>query len=163
MRNCLTLLILVVPLLASCVTGPGYDSAQFSPEVTPAEVAKNYDAWEGSRVLWGGLIVGTSNEETGTVLQLLAYPLLSNQRPDTEAVAQGRFLIVDEQFLEPVDYSEGRMITVTGQISELRTGQVGSADYEFPVVKPVQMHLWSRDSERNKPVIHFGIGVGVGF
>ena len=93
---------------------------------------------------------------------MLAYPLQSNQRPDIERGPIGRFLIVSPDFLEPIDYAQGRIITVTGKLNDVRTGQVGATEYQYPVIHSEQIHLWSKFVGLSSPQVHFGVGLFYG-
>ena len=157
------LMLIVLALLGGCVTGPGYDSERYRVDISPEQVSSDFESYRNSEVLWGGVLVSVTNMEKVTQLEVLAYPLKSNQFPDTDGNPTGRFLVIRDGYLEPVDYAPGRTVTVTGQLGEARESQVGSAEYIFPVVRPDQIHLWPRGSENYGPVWHFGVGVGVGF
>lgn len=150
-------------LLAGCVSGKKFDSEKYQQSVTPEQVVVELDTYKDTNLLWGGKLVSTVNLENSTELEILAYPLGSNQKPATSRDPIGRFLVVEDQYLEPVDYAEGRLITIAGQISEIRSGQVGSAEYAYPVLAAEQIHLWSKDGKDSKPQVHFGVGVSFGF
>lgn len=162
MRSLYLPILLTTLVLTGCATGPGYDSERYRTSVIPAQVSSDSGRYQGGEVLWGGILVGISNFENSTQLEVLGYPLRSNQQPNTNASPTGRFLVEKEGYLEPVDYSQGRLVTVTGKLIKTQEGQVGSADYVFPVLHPDQIHLWSKDSGSSGPVWHFGVGVGIG-
>lgn len=68
----------------------------------------------------GGVIVGLENLKQSTELQIIAYPLARNGRPDTDEPPVGRFIAVSAGYLESGDYARGRQVTVTGEIDRLR-------------------------------------------
>lgn len=152
----------LLPLaLYACAAGPRFDSSGIDPGLTPTRASQQMESLRGQRVLWGGVVIATSNLADATQIEVLGYPLESNQRPDIGASPQGRFLIHREGYLEPTDYAQGRVVTVVGRLREVRPGRIGETDYLYPVVEADQIHLWPRDSGR--PATRFNFGVGVIF
>lgn len=152
-------LLLVAMLLSACASGPTFDTSGVATGLTPREAAGGPQVAVGQQVLWGGVIVAGSNRETGTRLEVLAYPLASNQRPDLDARPTGRFLIVQDDYLELADYRAGRQITVVGPVVRIDQGQVGEAPYQYPVVDAERLHLWSVERGGGRPNFHIGVGV----
>ena len=113
-------------------------------------------------MLWGGTIIGTANLESGSQLEILAHPLDRTQRPQVGRPSEGRFLVESSDYLEPLDFAEGRQVTVLGQLDGLDEVRVGEARREFPVVRPDELHLWRGDGARPRTGFTFGIGVGSG-
>lgn len=148
--------------LAACATGPRYDTTRYSTSITPPQAVENLAALRGKEVLWGGLLINSINKEGATQLEILAYPLNSSQRPDTDQSPRGRFLAVKSGYLETVDFAEGRLVTVAGRLVETRSGQVGEASYVYPVVEADALHLWPKAGDAPQTRIHFGIGVMFG-
>lgn len=160
MRSFLTV-ILLLGLLAGCAATPKFDTAGVDRELTPSAAAREQARSVGARVQWGGVIVATRNLRARTQLEVLAYPLERSGEPDTSAAPQGRFLLLEDGYLEPVDYAPGRAVTAVGRIGGIERGQVGEAEYRYPVVDAGQLHLWPKQTpypQRN-PNVHFGIGV----
>lgn len=148
--------------LAACASGPRYDTARYDTSITPSQAVANNAALRGKEVLWGGLLINSVNMEGASQLEILAYPLDSTQRPDTEESPRGRFLAVKAGYLETVDYAEGRLVTVAGRLAETRSGQVGQATYVYPVVEAESLHLWPKVGDTPQTQVHFGIGVMIG-
>ena len=159
----LCLISLVLLLLGACASGPRYDTSEVNLGITPRSAVAELDMVRDQTVLWGGVILATSNMETLTRLEVLAYPLNSDQLPQLEREPLGRFLLEREGFLDPATYAEGRLLTTTGTVVRSDRGQVGSVEYVYPVIEASEVYLWPRDSERtNRSRVHFGIGVGIG-
>lgn len=156
----LHVLPLAVALLAGCAAGPQFDTVGTDPALTPAAVVPDMEAKRGTAVIWGGVIVATTNLRNGTRLELLGYPLNRSQRPDIAAPAQGRFLVYWPEYLESVDFAAGRQLSVRGRLDGLESGQVGQSRYLYPVVAAERLWLWPRPGERSTdPTFHFGFGV----
>ncbi|MCU7890702.1 MAG: Slp family lipoprotein [Candidatus Thiodiazotropha sp. (ex Ustalcina ferruginea)] len=118
----------------------------------------------GSQPLqWGGIIIEAQNFNEITEVEILAYPLDTEGRPDTGATSVGRFIAKQAGYLETKDYATGRQVTVTGKFSEIRKGEVAKASYQFPVLICDEISLWPVVSERKiQPRIHFGFGASSG-
>lgn len=158
-------LSLALGVLAGCATTTPFGKGvleRADRSITPAQVTSTPGALQGREVLWGGQIISSRNLNNGTELTVLAYPLDSRGRPDTDQAAQGRFIALQAGYLETADYAPNRQITVYGQVSGVRQAQVGEANYPYPVVQVQQIHLWPTASTYRYPPVHFGVGVGIG-
>lgn len=155
----LFILLLSSLLLSACATGPKYPTKGVEMSLTPQQAVTEADMQRGKNVLWGGMIVNSTNLDTRTRLEVLAYPLDSNQRPQIDEQPYGRFLLYKEGYLETVDYAAGRRITVLGRITGIQDGKVDESSYTYPVVEADQLYLWSRKEASSEPRVHFGIGV----
>lgn len=153
---------LLVLLLAACAGAPVFDTADIDRALTPRAVTAAPDAAMGRKVLWGGVILNTTNLRDSTLVEVLAYPLDSGEWPLRDQDPLGRFFLLKDGYLEPANYAEGRLLSVTGTVTGTRVGQVGEAGYTYPVISAQQLHLWSRDSARDRTRVIFGLGVGVG-
>lgn len=157
MRQKLLLLSLFIGLLASCATTANFDLTQVDQTLTPTSVIA--EASHGKIALWGGTILDTHNLKNSTQIEVLAYPLDSSHRPVQESKPLGRFIIQQKGYLEPADYTQGRLLTVLGSISDNQTGKVGKSSYTYPVINAQQLHLWSLNNDPGNTRFHFGIGI----
>ena len=156
--------VFVASALSGCATGPRFDAGEYDRHVTPAQTVAEGQKAVGTRVLWGGMIINTNNLPQGTEVEILAYPLAPSQRPDIDKAPLGRFIASSSEYLESVDYAQGRMITLAGPITGTREGKIGETHYVYPVLEPEAGHiyLWPIGSARRTEP-RFSIGVGVLF
>ncbi len=154
-------LLLVAGLASGCATP--FDIGGADRVITPREVAQNAAFTKNRSVAWGGTVVNSQNLPNNTQLEVVAYPLDSNNRPKADAGPLGRFLIVQPGYIETADYAPGREVTVVGDVNETRTGKVGEAPYIYPVVSATKLQLWPKDAgqKSSEPQFHFGFGIGV--
>ncbi len=160
---CIRLFILSITtslLTTACSSAPTFNTDGVNTEITPQLIAEQKTVDRSMRVFWGGDIIKTTNLKSATHIEVLSRPLSSNGSPNTSKEAGGRFIIERQGFLDPAKYTNDRSITVVGTVMAIANGKVGKASYRFPVVKPVQLHLWPKQSQK-KTNIHFGVGVGV--
>lgn len=146
--------------LAACASGPRFDATSADRELTPVQAAAQPERAPAG-VLWGGMVIASRNLPDTTEIEVLAYPLDGQQRPQTSRDAQGRILIVHRGYLETADYAAGRLVTALGRFTGTREGRVGEAEYVFPVLEADELYLWPKESERDGSNVHFGIGIGI--
>jgi len=155
-----TILIAVcVLVLAGCQNGPRLDPDKTALKIPPLQ--SQYEAGSLQRYLWGGEILEINNLEQSTELTILSYPLDSYEKPKYKANSTGRFIAVYNGFLEPTDFSRGKLVTVLGRLAAPRDGSVNQAPYQFPVLDINQISLKGRPTSGYG--IPISIGVGIGF
>lgn len=148
----------VILITQACATTPSLDTTNIDLALTPEEAVTHAQQLQGHRVLWGGMIISAANLKSKTQIEILAYPLDSNQRPDTSRQAYGRFLAQHEGYLETAELNDGRLITLTGGLDGTSTAMIGESRYTYPVIEINEYHLWRRGDEPDSQV-HFGLGV----
>ena len=152
-------LLLAILVLSACATSPKFDVRGIDSSITPQIAVDVIKTLQGVSVIWGGVIIASNNLKDSTQLEILAYPLDINQKPDREKSPLGRFIAEQVGYLETSDFSQGRLITVSGTLKDKRKGHIGESEYTYPVVKINQKHLWKKQSDFSEPRIQFGIGV----
>ena len=132
----------------------GYEKVAFS------EILRSPEQYRGKVVQLGGVILDTLNEEKESTLEILEQPLGWRGRPKVGDVPGGRFLVVSDQFLDKAIYQPDREVTVVGEIIGSRAGQVGEAEYTYPILSLRDIRLWKRKSYSGPGGVHIGVGVG---
>jgi outer membrane lipoprotein len=157
------LILLPVLLLCGCATsGPTFNTAGVVPALTPSTVVANPMPATGQSVQWGGTIISITNLQDHTQIEVLAYPLDSKARPESDSPPLGRFILEQKGFLDPATYKQGRQISTVGTVTGTRISKVGDASYDHPVVDARQIYLWPEDRGYGGTGITFGIGGGSG-
>jgi outer membrane lipoprotein len=153
--------ISLIPVLTvvACASTPNFNLEGTDQKVKPRDVVASPEAYRSKKVLWGGLIINSSNVKSGTRLELLAYPLDRRLKPDINKDALGRVMAYSDGYLETLDYASGRLLTVTGMVQGIEKAPVGEAMYSYPVVNIAQIHLWPEQDASGESRVHFGIGV----
>ncbi len=126
----------------------------------PAHVLSG-EAPTGETGVWGGRIVSIEPLADRTELVIASYPLDRADRPRIRERAGVRFVMVDPRFLEPVDWSPGRFVTVLGSIEGIEDRMTGEHRHAHPVIHAQRVHLWPADPAqwRTQPVFNIGVGV----
>lgn len=113
-------------------------------------------------VILGGKVIETRVDEGVTEMEILHLNLNRSDQPEDNDQSQGRYLVRTRQFLDPVLYPKGTLITVVGRIQGSEKGTIGDMAYTYPVVELMEIKKWpARDSR--SPRFHFGVGIGTHF
>ena len=119
-------------------------------KITIQGVVKDPDAYKGKMVLWGGEVLRTVNKKEGTMIEVLQLPLDRRDRPKDVDTSGGRFLVIYPGFLDVAIYRPGREITVAGKVQGIRKLPLGEIEYEYPLLKAEEIHLWKIKPEEIK-------------
>lgn len=155
----LIILFSTIWTISGCVaTGPGFDTTQYAKEISPRQVSAEIEKYQDTNVIWGGIIISHIGFDNGTQLEILAYDLGIRHAPQTSKPSNGRYLVWTSDYLEPLDYSAGRLVTTTGMVEQLSLGMVGDAEISYPKIQAEKIHLWS-SADPNGPAVDFGFGI----
>jgi outer membrane lipoprotein len=137
----------LVLLIAACSPFSRAVLQQVDDRLRFAEVQKNPDGFIGKKVLWGGVVIETTNTQTGTLIKVRQTELDFETRPKDLDISHGRFLVRYNGFLDPDIYANDREITLFGEIAGKEDIPLGETRYTYPVVQAEALHLW----EKRKP------------
>jgi outer membrane lipoprotein len=119
-----------------------------------ADVRSNDVALIGSQARWGGVIAKVENNAENTMLEVVHFKLSSSTRPQQKDETQGRFKVYYQGFLDPVIFKEGRSITAVGNVAEKEAGKIGEHEYDYPVLKSQNVHLWKEIKQVDVRLTH---------
>lgn len=145
--------------LTGCASTPLFDASNVDTGLTPKSATADVAASRGKAVIWGGIVIAASNLKSQTEFEILAYPLDSKFRPRTDDRPLGRFIARQDGYLETADYTQGRLLTVSGVFEDTNLGRIGDSEYTYPVVRIDRLHLWPKQSDESGTRFHFGVGV----
>ena len=114
-------------------------------DLTFPMVLHDPDAYSGSIVIWGGIILNVVNRNDWTEFVVLEIPLDYGGRPQDRDASCGRFLARSLRYLDPEIYKKGRRITVAGEVVGKETMQLGETQYTYPVIQIKELYLWKRE------------------
>ncbi len=83
----------------------------------------------------GGIIAKVDNFKDKTRLEIVNLPISKSGKPDIDEEPTGRFIAYFDGYLEPVAFSEGRLLTVVGKGAGEEEGKIGEHEYVFPIIK----------------------------
>ena len=148
-------------LLAGCAGKTAFDTKEVTLSLTPQSVIAEPDVSRGKIALWGGTILDIHNLKDSTQIEILGYPLDSSQRPLLDSKPLGRFIISNQDYLEPATFKQGRLLSVMGVVVESQSGFIGESSYTYPVINAQKLHLWSASENRMNTSFRFGLGISL--
>jgi outer membrane lipoprotein len=115
---------------------------------TTEQVLTDYKAFAESQgqvnndVRLGGIIAKVDNFKDKTRIEIVNLPISPSGQPDINEEPTGRFAVYFDGYLEPVAFSQGRLVTVVGQSAGEEEGKIGEHEYIFPVINGHGNRLW---------------------
>lgn len=121
--------------------------AKVDRSLTFNDAQKNPNTYKGKMVLWGGEIIQTLPQKDGTTLvEVLQWQLGWRGEPKRIVSFQGKFLILVNEYLDPVLYRGRKKITVAGEIlGEIQGDKIEyltEIAYRYPLILSKQIHVW---------------------
>lgn len=133
-----------VLFMTSCAPFSREIMERVDPSLTIREIQKNPQLSRGKMVLWGGVIAETVNQKNETVLKIIQTELDFQKRPVNPDKSSGRFIVQTPGFLDPAIYTQGRQITVLGEVVGKEVHPLGGIEYIYPVILAKEIQLWER-------------------
>jgi outer membrane lipoprotein len=125
---------------------------QVDEGITFRQVFQNPEAYRGKVVVWGGVIINTTHQKEGSLVEVLQKPLDMEGMPEDVDRSEGRFLAFQKGFMDDALFAKGRIITVAGEVMGSRRMPLGEIEYTYPVIENKEVHLWpERSRERYGP------------
>lgn len=111
--------------------------------LTAAQVVTSPQKVQGSMVVWGGRVVEVVNNGTnGVLIYLIKLQLAKNGKPMIFGTEDGPFIALDREYVDPAAFHYGRLITVAGQISGVRSEMAENTSDNSPVLAVRQAYAW---------------------
>lgn len=108
---------------------------------------RDTEAAQGGTARWGGVIANVQNTEQQTRLEVVNFRINGYGRPQVSDNSNGRFVVYIDRFVDPEIYKRGRQVTALGQFSGIEEGQIGSFNYNYPVIQAEGVELWQERRE----------------
>lgn len=150
------LIIAAVLSLSGCAIVP--DPIKVSDDESLVGYSKAVVAGEqviGKQARWGGIITSVENKDNKTTIEMVYFPLNHYAKPITTEQTPGRFKAVINNFVDPIVFSEGRLATFVGTVSQPLAGMVGEQPYMFPALMVEDYHLWRNQQLYNTNSMFF--------
>lgn len=161
-RPSLISFILLISLLTGCAPVISRDTmALVDKSLDFNKIIKEPELYKNRVVLLGGTILSIKNLPQITKLEILEFPLSPSQKPETNSMSGGRFIAIYNGYLDPAIYSQGRLITIAGEVTGSETRPLGETTYLYPLILIREYHLWKERPYGSS--IHIGIGFSTTF
>lgn len=147
MGKIFSLFLLLFVFVSSCapVISPEL-RGKVDSSLTFEQVLQSPDMYKGKFVLWGGEIIKILPQDGETYIEVFQKPLGWRGRPGKYSASQGKFIVIEKEFLDLSLFKKGKKITVAGEIQGAIFGEkikfVSEKDYRYPLILSRQIHLW---------------------
>jgi outer membrane lipoprotein len=106
---------------------------------TVKETPENYT---GKNILLGGRIANVRNSAEGAQIEIVQFDLTSQGYPEETFISYGRFMAINNSYMDPLIFRRGMLITLTGELKGKKTMRLDDMDYTYPVISLREWHLW---------------------
>ena len=150
MKNFVHIAFATVMLLAGCTTIISEQSRKLvDTDVAFSRLRENPESYIGKHVMLGGRIAGVRNSIESFQIEVVQFDLTPRGLPEDTFISHGRFLATNSEFMDPMIFQRGMMITLVGEIKGKKILRLDDMDYAYPVVAIREMYLWnSQDFDR---------------
>jgi len=99
--------------------------------------------YKGQILVVGGQVLSAKRLENATQIEVLQLPLNRNMQPvESLQKSKGRFLALQENFLDPATLPLGTRVTVVGEVSGMVTLPLDETTYDFPTLVIKSLTVW---------------------
>ncbi len=145
--------------LAGCASTQEAEKGQ---ALTFLQVKAAPDSFRAQSAVFGGKVLAARRQKDSTKIEVLQLPLDQSTRPGYDLTqSQGRFIALQQEFLDPATLPPGTRITVTGEIAGSVTLPLDETDYTYPVINIKRVQVWpeSEDAAPHiRPYYYMGPG-----
>ncbi|RJQ49649.1 MAG: hypothetical protein C4538_01780 [Nitrospiraceae bacterium] len=151
------ILMVIIPLVAGCAHVVSQElRARAETTVPVPELFNNPESYKGRVFILGGTIVTSVNTNEGTYIEVVEKPLDYRGRPEYTDDSRGRFIVLYEGYLETATFSQGREVTVAGEVMGTKAQPLGEVNYSYLFLKSRGLYLLKPGYDLP---VHFGIGI----
>jgi len=154
------LLVLMMSIVSCAHVISKHVREQVRPDTTPAMVLNNPERYKGQLIILSGIIIEIENTKEGTLLKVLQRPEGFRGKPKDVDESVGRFLAIYNGYLDASVYSNGRSITIAGEVQGKRILPLGEIQYTYPVINVKEIYLWPSEKRYYSPYPSWHIGFG---
>jgi outer membrane lipoprotein len=136
---------------------------QVQPDEVPSELERQIDStvtfadlqtapqnFVGRVVRLGGIVIAAKRKQEETELEVLQLPIKADGPSVKERLrSEGRFLAVQEEFLDPASVPAGTPITVVGTVKGDVTRRLDETEYLYPVLEIKHLTDWNAIASQN--------------
>jgi outer membrane lipoprotein len=109
----------------------------------------------GSKARWGGEVVAVENKADYSEIEILFFNNNHYGKPRSTAESAGRFKVRVRDFIDPLVFSQGRLVTFVGELGEPTEGLIGEQRYVYPVLLADGYHMWKQTKDYEISSFHF--------
>src|SRR5438445_1757284 len=106
------------------------------------DVLASPESYKGRVLVLGGEVLKAKRLRDSTQIELLQLPLEDGEEPTLDRQqSQGRFLVLQQEFLDPATVVEGARVTIVGEVSGAKTERLDDVEYRYPTLILNHLHM----------------------
>lgn len=123
---------------------------EIDESVAFADLKASPDAYVGRTVMLSGITLNAKRTKDRTEIEVLELPSQVGGLPTGDRTrSEGRFLAVQEGFLDPATVESGTPVTVVGEVRGSATRPLDESEYRYPVLAIKQLIDWNKSRTTN--------------
>lgn len=135
--------LLSILFTAGCTTIISEQSRKAVNSDAPFKAIKtNPESYIGKQIILGGRIANIKNSSEGAQIEIVQFDLNSRYYPEDRFLTYGRFLATDSNYMDPLIFKTGMLLTLFGEIKGKKTLRLDEMDYTYPVISIREWYLW---------------------
>ena len=116
---------------------------QVNRDISFVQLLENPFPYKGQIMVVGGKVLSAKRLKDGTQIEVLQLLLDRNMKPgESLQKSQGRFIALQEEFLDPATLPSGTRVTVVGEVSGMVTLPLDETTYDFPTLVIKRLTVW---------------------
>ena len=116
---------------------------QVNRGISFVQLLENPLPYKGQIMVVGGQVLSAKRLKDGTQIEVLQLPLNRHMQPvESLQKSKGRFLALQEEFLDPATLPFGTRVTVVGEVSGMVTLPLDETTYDFPTLVVKNLTVW---------------------
>jgi outer membrane lipoprotein len=151
--------IALVQVLAcwACAQSAHQTGRDLLDQVLPADIRQRIDstihfsdveaapsAYVGRTVMFSGIVLKAKRAKNRTEIEILQLPAAPGTLPSEDRTrSEGRFLAVEDKFLDPATIESGTPVTIVGNITGAVTRSLDDSEYTYPVIEITRLIDWN--------------------
>lgn len=109
------------------------------------------DLHRGKLYVFGGTIASAKTTDAGSLLELV-FTTVDSRGTLQDTISGSRvlaFMPQEQGLLDPVIFSQGRKVTVSGLFDGIQRGTIGDLQYSYPYFMVTEIYLWPKEVPRS--------------
>jgi len=117
---------------------------QIETSMTFAELRADPGKYAGRPVKLGGAVLSAKRTKDRTELEILELPIEAGEIPTSDRLRSGgRFLAMQETFLDPATVPTDTPVTVVGVVKGSAMRQLDESEYVYPIIEISHLTNWT--------------------
>jgi len=158
LRALLIIALLQLVAVSACAKSAHQTGRDLMDQILPSDVREQIDStvafadlaaapstYVGRTVMVSGIVLKAKRAKDRTEIEVLQLPAPSGGLPSNDRTrSEGRFLAVENKFLDPATIESGKPVTVVGEVKGGVTRSLDESEYTYPVIEITRLIDWNK-------------------